>query len=67
MARHTVDDAVQRGVLLEKSLEVERYRFQGTLHIAMLGDAKSVRQQELIDAQSTPLHDMDELMKMSRL
>ena len=65
MARDSINDSVQCCVLLETTLKVERYRFKRTLLIAVLGNAQSVRQQELVDTQSAPLNDMYKLVEMN--
>ena len=67
MARDVINDSVQCCGLLETTLKVESYRFKRTLLIAVLGNAKSVRQQELVDTQSAPLNDMYKLVEMSSL
>ncbi len=67
MARDKINDSGQCHVLLETTLKVERHRFKRTLLIAVLRNAKSAREQELVDAQRAPLNDMNKFVEMNSL
>src|SRR6266481_2574892 len=64
------DRATQRRrghTALEPALKLVRHRFEGTLSVPILQDAKSVRGEKLPDAQGLPLNDVNELVEVDTI